>query len=1551
MSATTVVCNGLTYLFAAGSLNQVAAPADAVVIQRPLFPDDTLRTVCQKLTETIPGLEGVNPTADLYLWARSPVVDLEGQGTSFALNLLRNRPVVHREEAIRTFANLAAGAELRVSTSAEMLRLADVMKAVQASTWKWVDEPGTVKYLDGQHHAYLPPNPLALRITPRQLEQLDRPYEKVICEDALLESLGGGVIHVCTRAGVRELLDSFRASEPTRNLVMQTYFPLSDTSSSSAMISMAALGKQDNTVADALYHRHQENGLSYESHLTKVSFLHNARVVDASAPEQAAGMRSVFYGFGMSMQVPYLFFADGTGALHRVHRRSFSRDGSVAHTMSVSVLRTWMDDCAKRAQSLVSRGDQVLFAYALRGGLVVQVTSALACTLTFSFPPHDGASFENVAMTLPVVNSVMASLRAAGLTHMTNVDAEFLRGKEPGQVFEFRNDGRLTSKRATPRIDALVAAVERHMQCVFFVVPGPVSSVLQLQYKRSANYVERNALNAFFQQYANALDPEELLSQLQSSFGIDGDAAVQAIAEWETHRKSEVLRFGRTTASRRYWEGVQISIRRSPDASGLLCVVKGVDGHAQAARIGNALCALLHYATGGVSAAPPRPSNKHASIVVASKDVDSDLLAELQKEIDTGVDAETTEAPAPLPSSSRKFSLQALQMADPRMFSVGAYATTCSHTAQRQPVVLSRADKARIDKLFPGSKMDGIYHGSTAELASRNFYVCPYAWCPKSRIAMSKDQFERLGKRCPLPDVQEAPVVIDSPYFEHRERHVGLLDPTTHPEGLAMPCCFKQQNKAAATNADMRYIRTAKFPAQQGRYALLPPGMSALFNGRCGSRPDGSGLASHNSDCLVRMGMPVSTEQPFLACVAQLLGVDAPGTLGERLANALDMETFLSLNGGATCRLFMDAPPKGRPAFRTFAHWLTAPAQQPYCTRFRLDHVVAELRKDPTRSVSDQSTREFALYCALQSFKDYILDPSSVKTPDNLLDLIGKQNGQILLFDVAEDMTVTLACRQLNALTTETNSIVRIIVRRAHIFEPVYWLRMRAGSGGQRLEAIASIRLPARTLAFLAAQQQECWKEAVTPLQLAATLRVVGMRVVDQVVDAYHGLLGFLVKNRSSAGPTAFVPLPTGWGIDSRFPGGVRYAPDAWKQVGVNRAAVLDLLAAVRRMLGDYYRVSVADPSMLLRLRDGAVVPTKDTAQRLVDDGVLDSRIATATDIADARTMWLTDQVRRDKIHSEASRLLRSTINKSPLVQEKLYYLRHPMNPLPLDVRIKQLHALLTDAVANSKLSQRAPVAALRRILLGIPDAAAPYTEASLDDDDVVIMQHQVSNLSRNGELFALIRTPETTTDLDVDRVLRESSYELLDVYATKGHALAVAMGFVKHPHHKTGMQIYYLAPPPTLAPGPGAGPAEDSDNKKCSRPVCSVLCAALNAANPGLRMTPDRLARVMEVYMRQSFAQGKGPAIWSGLQRRSAAPLPSLQEALAMTSDPCRDFDNPLLVRAVCDLLDLPVRFLPAKDSGSDVERRRPTLCLWVGKGVVKGFATPTATDNLLST
>ena len=159
--------------------------------------------------------------------------------------------------------------------------------------------------------------------------------------------------------------------------------------------------------------------------------------------------------------------------------------------------------------------------------------------------------------------------------------------------------------------------------------------------------------------------------------------------------------------------------------------------------------------------------------------------------------------------------LQRLQSLDPALFLTKAqgkqystYSSACQPTS-RHPVVLTDAEKKRIDREYPGSYKHAVKYGT--DPSNPNWYICPRFWCFLTNSPIS-EQDARDGK-CGNIIPENADVIPPGAYvyeFKGKEHidtsgnyvqhYPGFLKEGKHPDGYCLPCCFKQWDNPANKN-------------------------------------------------------------------------------------------------------------------------------------------------------------------------------------------------------------------------------------------------------------------------------------------------------------------------------------------------------------------------------------------------------------------------------------------------------------------------------------------------------------------------------------------------------------------------------------------------------------------------------------------------------------------------------------------------------------------------------------------------------------------------------
>ena len=853
-----------------------------------------------------------------------------------------------------------------------------------------------------------------------------------------------------------------------------------------------------------------------------------------------ADLRSVFDAFHVSQSVPMVIFYDGDTTLYRIDAGGV-RSGIVPD----SKIASWIQ------RKPVQRPDEPYLQFIVR----LQ-------------PPHDklyskvimhhDLSYE-IRQHLPVILSAdvdvvhslvgqisgtvirtMHAMFSGRLTSLPSPDTDFL------QHHHSQTDTRLvncvtTTVYQTPAVLPSLAVIERTVSNTFlhahFVVVARYPTSLVLKYRRTDAPTRQLSVNDVIRSMRD-MPKDEIVMQIQDSFGMDAATAIAQVEDWflEASLEKDFNRGGQAgyLFSRGFTESMRpilVRIARPHKISGCTVVIEGLTNVDLIAQVRTSVQVLLSVAMTPLDEAVATKSDIPEDETPANIDLtheleddgdlkalfDAEINAMLQDDMKNVGAVEKTAISSPAvddehgdDTKSNKIILNRLYRADPALFqaklAAGArYSRVCVKSDARQPIVITQEEKMKIDKVSPGSYKGFVHAGSTPELAQKNVYICPYVWCPKNRISMSEEQFNKNGRKCPKStDAEEdVPIVLDAKYWQGRQRHPGLLEARHHPQGLCMPCCFAKPNRVsgecaltagvsgAAVNSDTslgtaslgtaspaaeesnRYIRGDIYPLGRDVFGILPIVASKFMgNTQCGNRDDGSGQIVASTRCFVRRGLP-ATNQPFLEALSHVIGTGktiADSTarthdMIRRITEALTMSVFMSVQDGDLCRRFMPASPPihDADAVTRFAKWIVRGG--PTSSSSRQLFLAASSHVNVSRRPKDNEQQfvtflektptacmEFVIFCAWHGFLQYLQDDQAVKTHHMILDIFNGAAGTQLNprganLIVLERHTDT---GHVYGYTTPPDSMRAdasfvVLVKTQAFYEPLYRVTMHNG--------------------------------------------------------------------------------------------------------------------------------------------------------------------------------------------------------------------------------------------------------------------------------------------------------------------------------------------------------------------------------------------------------------------------------------------------------------------------------------------------------------------------
>ena len=164
--------------------------------------------------------------------------------------------------------------------------------------------------------------------------------------------------------------------------------------------------------------------------------------------------------------------------------------------------------------------------------------------------------------------------------------------------------------------------------------------------------------------------------------------------------------------------------------------------------------------------------------------------------------------------------LQRLQEREPLLFTKtdkthNQYSRMCLWSDKRQPVILSKEEKERIDEISPGSYESAIEYSTDPK--NPYYYICPRYWDLKHNMPVNPDKVDKdklISRNASDSDKQkniqsryilELAKPGDKPVYQTRP---GFLT-KKHPNGYYMPCCFISKPKKDKPDAIDKRIQEA----------------------------------------------------------------------------------------------------------------------------------------------------------------------------------------------------------------------------------------------------------------------------------------------------------------------------------------------------------------------------------------------------------------------------------------------------------------------------------------------------------------------------------------------------------------------------------------------------------------------------------------------------------------------------------------------------------------------------------------------------------------------
>lgn len=348
-----------------------------------------------------------------------------------------------------------------------------------------------------------------------------------------------------------------------------------------------------------------------------------------------------------------------------------------------------------------------------------------------------------------------------------------------------------------------------------------------------------------------------------------------------------------------------------------------------------------------------------------------------------------------------------LEKADPDLFAKSDnYARKCQISDLRQPVGITKEQKAKIDELGYSDGYDNsLEYGSDPNRPS--VYMCPKIWCPSSQIPLSYEKYKALGEKCPDPTDDPILLYTTSSWYNDplRKHYVGFLKERGY-NNLRLPCCFKTHKETEAEerprSIEDSYIIDKVKQIEPGRFGTIPSGLHEFLYPKVPYTLCKNTVKAEQ--CLLRKGIASGS---LMEAIAYLLDFKSVEEIIATIYQKLDPLTFLTLENGKVYEFFL---PTNIPKitnelkvwFNKFPHYVATFQLQPL-----LEFI--DKPKEAPLQLQYQLARQALIRESYYNFLAYLKSPEA-NSPYLLFDLIMHLGAFLIVWNRDTQNVATMKC-------------------------------------------------------------------------------------------------------------------------------------------------------------------------------------------------------------------------------------------------------------------------------------------------------------------------------------------------------------------------------------------------------------------------------------------------------------------------------------------------------------------------------------------------------------
>jgi len=285
-----------------------------------------------------------------------------------------------------------------------------------------------------------------------------------------------------------------------------------------------------------------------------------------------------------------------------------------------------------------------------------------------------------------------------------------------------------------------------------------------------------------------------------------------------------------------------------------------------------------------------------------------------------------------------------------------SYSRACPVAVNRQPVILTDAEKQNIDKNHRDAYGYALRFGTNPD--KKYWYICPRFWCMKTNTPLTKEQVDAGECAGSVHEfTSNKHLDKDGKYVNHNP---GFLPEDSHPTSC-LPCCFKKdwnsnqlemrrdtcdikqddidlppgvelpqkqpikkrEPEEMEDNLKLYVVSFDKYPIPKNRWGFLPPSIQLFlrldYNQIINKK--NPALLKPNKTTFLRYGVEQSRHQSFIGCIADIFGyvnrykeenkqIPSIKEMRNILTRAITIDMYIKYHNASLVAIFQ--PPKKR---------------------------------------------------------------------------------------------------------------------------------------------------------------------------------------------------------------------------------------------------------------------------------------------------------------------------------------------------------------------------------------------------------------------------------------------------------------------------------------------------------------------------------------------------------------------------------------------------------------------------------------------------------------